>query len=172
MKMSKVSSAKYYQNNKESLQKTSREKVFPKKKKEKATKWAWKIEKSIWRWKTNRLIIEKILIMERWKCFTSKDWLIFSNVQDISKISFNFFLQVLYTEMLFFRGSAHFRRLYGFNFLKKVSVIKSKLFHRFYKFDHLIATDGTLDNILSYVFDLITPIVSNSNCFNRFILFL
>ena len=45
--MSKVSSAKCYQNNKESLQKTSREKVFPKKKKEKATKWAWKIEKSI-----------------------------------------------------------------------------------------------------------------------------
>ena len=46
----------------------------------------------------------------------------------------------------------------GLIFWKKVSFIKSKLFHRFYKFDHLIATNGTLENILSYVFDLITPV--------------
>ena len=74
--------------------------------------------------------------------------------------------------MPFFHGSADFRGLYGFNFLKKVSIIKSKLFHRFYKFDHLIAANGALDNILSYMFDLITPVVSYSTCFNCFTLFL
>ena len=69
-----------------------------------------------------------------------------------------------------------FLRIRGFPWivrvLKKVVIVKSKLFHRFYKFDHLIATSGTLDNMLSYVFDLITPVVSYSNCFNCFILFL
>ena len=63
------------------------------------------------------------------------------------------------TEMPYFRG------LHGFNFLKKESIIKSKIFHRFYKFDHLIARNGTLNNIVSYIFDLslqlfLIPIVS------------
>ena len=64
------------------------------------------------------------------------------------------------------------RELHGFNFLKKESIIKSKIFHRFYKVDHLIATNGALNNIISYIFDLITPVVSYCNCFNCFILFL
>ena len=70
------------------------------------------------------------------------------------------------TEMPYFRG------LHGFNFLKKESIIKSKIFHRFYKFDHLIATNGTLNNIVSYIFDFITPVVSYSHSFNCFISFL
>ena len=47
-----------------------------------------------------------------------------------------------------------FRRLHGFNFVKKESIIKSKIFRRFYKFDYLIAINGTVNNIVSYIFDL------------------
>ena len=74
--------------------------------------------------------------------------------------------------MWFFRRSADYHGLHRFNFAKKESVIKSKIFHRFYKLDHLIATNGTLSNNISYIFDLIFPVVSYSNCFNCFILFL
>ena len=48
-----------------------------------------------------------------------------------------------------------FRELHGFNFVKRESIIKSKIFHRFYKFDCLIAINGTVNNIVSYIFDLI-----------------
>ena len=48
----------------------------------------------------------------------------------------------------------------------------SKMFHRFYKLDHLVTTNGTLNDIVSYIFDLIFPVVSYSNCFNCFILVL
>ena len=61
------------------------------------------------------------------------------------------------SEMPFFSGSAHFCRLHGFNFVKKESIIKSKIFHRFYKFDYLIATNGTLNNIASYIFNFVFP---------------
>ena len=50
-----------------------------------------------------------------------------------------------------------FRGLHGFNFVKKQSVIKRKIFHRFFKFDYLIAINGTVNNIVSYIFDLIFP---------------
>ena len=29
------------------------------------------------------------------------------------------------------------------------------MFHRFYKLDHLVTTNGTLNDIVSYIFDLI-----------------
>ena len=47
-----------------------------------------------------------------------------------------------------------FRRLHGFNFVKKESIIKSKIFRRFYNFDYLIAINGAVNNIVSYIFDL------------------
>ena len=50
-----------------------------------------------------------------------------------------------------------FRGLHGFNFVKKQSVIKRKIFHRFFKFDYLIAINGTVNNIVSYILDLIFP---------------
>ena len=39
--------------------------------------------------------------------------------------------------------------MHGFNFVKKESIIKSKIFRRFYKFDYLIAINGTVNNIVS-----------------------
>ena len=49
-------------------------------------------------------------------------------------------------------GFADFCELHGFNFVKKESITKSKIFHRFYKFDHLIATNGTLNGTFYHTY--------------------
>ena len=73
--MSKNSSAKYYQDNKERLQKRLVKdiKIFLKKKKKKTAIWTRTIQKSLRRWKQKLVSIQtKIIKSEKMPCYNYK----------------------------------------------------------------------------------------------------
>ena len=69
--MSKNLSAKYYQENKERLQKmlVKNIKIFLKKKTKKATIWLWTLQQFFWKWKKKHVEDRKIYYRMRKKCF-------------------------------------------------------------------------------------------------------
>ena len=69
--MTKDSSAKYYENNKDRLQKELAKDngVFVKKRRKKGNKWSSMIQKSVWRWKTKTFKYSKKYDKKRKKAF-------------------------------------------------------------------------------------------------------